>query len=138
MKLAVSVGIAAGAAFFLHAMLPNSHTWPLIWPIAGGVLVQILASRRHKWSGFGDGLRLAGTTGIVAGAFFFIATVGALYTLGADQMAVVAQALGGSGPIPLTAVTVKAVGVAAVAGILLVILGGGLAFPIARHVARAK
>jgi hypothetical protein len=133
MKLAIPVGVTAGAAFFLHAMLPNSHAWPLIWPLIGGVAVDFLAGRRRELTGFGDGLRLAGATGLVAGAFFFVATASTLYALGTEQFASLTRVLGGQGPITFTALTVKAVAVAAVASVLLVTVAGSVAFPLARH-----
>jgi hypothetical protein len=133
MKLAILVGVAAGAAFFFHAMLPNSHAWPLIWPLAGGVAVQILAGRQHEASGFSNGFRLAGATGLVTGAIFFIATLASLYALGSPQLAPLAQALGAAGPVPFTSLTVKAVAFTAVVGAVLVAVAGSLAFPVARR-----
>lgn len=133
MKLATTVGMATGVAFFFHAMLPNSHAWPLIWPLLGGVAVEVIAGRRHELAGFWDGLRLAGVTGLVTGAIFFALTVAALYALGMDQFASLARTLGAMGPVPFTALIVKAVALTAVTGVFLVAIAGGLAFPLARR-----
>ena len=132
MKLAVSIGLAAGTAFFLHAMIPGSHAWPLVWPVAGGAAGGIHAPGRADVRGIGEGLRLAGTTGLVAGLLFLVATVAALAALGSPSLASLASALGADGPVVVSGPAIRGLAITGSAAVLLAALAGGLAFPLAR------
>jgi hypothetical protein len=66
------IGAAAGAAFFAHAMVQNSHAWPLIWALLGGFLAVFLA--RRDVPSFAAAAKTGALTGLVAGIVFFAAT----------------------------------------------------------------
>lgn len=73
----VRVGACVGALFLFHASIPNSQSWPWIWPVIGGVLVSI-AHRAHI--GHSDRrIVLAGLkAGLVCGALFLAGGMGVL------------------------------------------------------------
>lgn len=116
----MTAGLVAGLLFFAHAMISNSHAWPLIWPIAGGAAAVWFAARAHRLHGFWSGLRAGAGAGLVAGGFFFAATVIALRVLNLRE-------LGSEALIGLA--------IAAAIGGALAVVAGALAFPFARRAA---
>lgn len=73
----VAVGACVGALFLFHASIPNSQSWPWIWPVIGGVLVSI-AHRAHIGHSHGR-IVLAGLkAGLVCGALFLVGGMGVL------------------------------------------------------------
>lgn len=118
---AVTVGLVAGLLFFAHAMINNSHAWPLVWPLAGGAAAVWFAARRRRLHGFWSGLGAGAGAGTVAGVLFVVATAIALQALG--LRAVDAKVLSG-------------LAVAAAIGLALAVVAGALAFPFARAGAR--
>lgn len=116
----VAVGIVSGLLFFAHAMINDSHAWPLIWPLAGGVAAVWLAARRHRLNGFWSGLRASAGAGALAAVLFSIASAVAMTALdlippGRAQ----AAALG--------------IAIAAVSGFAAATIAGALAYPLARR-----
>lgn len=78
-------GIAAGLAIFAHAMVQNSHGWPLVWAFAAG-LVTIALSRGEE-GGAGAALRAGAMAGAIAAAVAVAATLIALLVLNFPQEA---------------------------------------------------
>ena len=122
---AVITGIVAGLLFFAHAMINNSHAWPLVWPVAGGAAAVWFAAHRHRLRGFWSGLRAAAGAGALSAALFFAATAAALAALGLLPPERIEPAL-------------SALAVAAALGFALATVAGGLAYPFARAGERAR
>ena len=40
------ISLLAGLVFAIHALFYNAHSWPLVWPLAGGILA-VTMGRRH-------------------------------------------------------------------------------------------
>jgi hypothetical protein len=74
-------GVVGGLLFFAHAMLNNSHTWPLVWPFLAGAPA-VWTERSHASASYGADIARAVTVGIVAGSIFILATAVALAQLG--------------------------------------------------------
>jgi hypothetical protein len=73
----VLLGSLVGTAFFVHAAIPGSHAWPLIWPVLGGAAA---ASMLREGTG-SPSTRSAGKgakVGAVAATVFVIGGVGLL------------------------------------------------------------
>jgi len=119
---ATLAGVAAGLLFYLNALLPNSHAWPLLWPALGGAVAVVLAARRAD-AGHGA-LATGARAGLVAAGVFLLATVPTLYVLTFPQLRSVAEMLGGSGPLVITGSLIVALAVAAALGIPGAALGG--------------
>ncbi len=111
----LSFGVAGGLLFFAHAMINNSHAWPLIWPFLAGSLA-VWTAKSGADPSYATDIGKAAIVGMVAGAIFLGATYVALMQLG------LAAKLG-------------LAGLAFAAGIVFVgsILGGALAHPLARR-----
>ncbi len=109
-------GITGGLLFFAHAMINNSHAWPLIWPFLAGALAVWTAKRGDHPSYVSD-LGRAAIVGLIAGAVFVGVTFFTLMQLG-------------------MAAKIGLAGLAFAAGIGFVgsILGGALVHPLARQV----
>jgi hypothetical protein len=79
---ALAAGLVAGLLFFGHAMINNSHAWPLVWPLVGGAAAVWFAARSGRLHGFWSGLRAGAGAGALSAVLFFAATVAALAALG--------------------------------------------------------
>lgn len=57
-------GIVLGALFLGNASIDYSRAWPMVWPLLGGALAVVLASRRHAvpWR---EGIGLGAKAGLV-------------------------------------------------------------------------
>jgi hypothetical protein len=123
-------GVASGVLFYLNALIPYSHAWPLVWPVAGGAAAVVLAARRHgeRQGALGTGAR----AGAVAVAVFFVATVPTLFLLSRPGMARVGPLLGGNGPLVMTGSMLLALAAAGAFGIPVGALGALAAHPFAR------
>lgn len=69
-------GIAAGALFLLHACIPDSRSWPWIWPVAAGALAILGRAKspqatENAWTGVRKGIR----TGVPCALLFFIGSL---------------------------------------------------------------
>lgn len=128
----LSVGIATGIAFFLHAMVPNSNAWPLLWPAAAGVIGMLLASRSGSESGFWGHVGIGLKSGAVAGAVFFVATAVSLLLLSSPGLTPAARQLGAEGPINVSVAVLMGLALAAALGMALSALSAGAAYPLLR------
>jgi hypothetical protein len=108
-------GFGGGLLFFAHAMINNSHAWPLIWPFLAGVLA-VWTSRTSSHATYGADIGRAAGVGLIAGMVFILATAVALSQLGVN---------GSNGLIGLA--------FAAAIGVLGSIIGGALVHPLARQ-----
>lgn len=106
---AAAVGVVAGLIFFGHAMINNSHAWPLIWPTLAGA-VAVLLAQRGRMHGYGADLKASGIAGVSAGIVFVGATAITLSGLGLLRSEsfvglVVAAVLGLAGALVLGGLT---------------------------------
>ncbi|CAA9524310.1 MAG: hypothetical protein AVDCRST_MAG23-306 [uncultured Sphingosinicella sp.] len=127
-----AIGMGAGLLFFAHAMIPNSHAWPMIWPLSAGVFAVLTNGSRNAAHPFRSSVGAAVKAGAIAGVLFVLATVAALLALGLPGMASVLSALGAEGPVVFKASIVAALSFAALLGVLLAALAGALTYPLAR------
>ena len=116
------IGFVGGVLFLLHALLPASYLFPLVWPLFSGSLAAVVHARHRESNGWRWRLWLALKAGAVAGVTFFVLGIGFLYlegrlpwletlrasSLGArwspDKALVVNSAIMAIGAIPLAAV----------------------------------
>lgn len=114
-KRSLLLGLGGGLLFFSHAVINNSHAWPLLWPfLAGGVAVW--SSRTDGYASYGADIARATVVGLVAGAVFILTTALALSQLGQS---------GGIGLVGLA--------FGAAIGLVGAMLGGALVHPLARR-----
>lgn len=128
---ALGIGILSGLAFFAHAMVNNSHAWPLIWPLIGGAAA-VARSERAGAHSFAAKTWLAARTGLVAGGLFFVATLAALTALSHAAGSRAAGTWGLDGPVSLTPALVTGVAVAALLGVLLASIAGAATSPMVK------
>jgi hypothetical protein len=131
LSTAMKVGIVAGIGFYLHAMIPNSNAWPMLWPAGAGMFGVLLTARKGAGLGFWRSLGVGLKTGAVAGAVFFAATAVSLWLLSSSGLTPLARQLGAEGPINVGAAVVG-LAVAALIGLAVAALSAGAAYPIAR------
>ena len=118
---ALLAGVIAGLVFFAHAMINDSHAWPMIWPLVAGSGAILLAARKHRLQGFGSGLWIATKAGAIAGALFFATTVAALAAMSSFNPA-----------IAVTGNVVMMLGAVGLSAVVLALLAGAVTFPVAR------
>lgn len=133
----VVAGLLAGVWFYLHALVPHSHAWPLLWPLLGGALAVVLAVRYKEGQvSLGQGLKLAAKAGVAAGLLFFGATLPTLYVLAQPAFEHAARVLGAVDvPVQVNMAVATGLAVAALLGTAAAVLGGLLALPVARRLA---
>jgi hypothetical protein len=124
----LAIGAAAGVLFFAHGMINNSHAWPLVWPLLGGVAAVVAARRRGgsgPWRAIGQGA----FAGVLAGGVFLAFTSVALFTL---------YSTGAGGDLgwrvsAFKVETLVALAVVAAIGVLAALAGGMAAAPLVRR-----
>ena len=129
---AVAAGLVAGLLFFLHALIPNSHAWPMLWPLLGGVGAVVLTARRHRLDGFWNGVGSSLKAGALAGLVFLVATAVALFVLSFPQLEAAARALGSDGPVVISGAVLLSLAAVAALGAALAAFAGALTFPFVR------
>jgi hypothetical protein len=132
LSTALKVGVVAGIGFYIHAMIPNSNAWPMLWPAAAGMLGVVLTARSGQGVGFWRSIGVGLKTGAVAGSVFFAATAVSLWLLSSSGLTPLARQLGAEGPINLGAAVVG-LAFAAILGFALAGLSAGAAYPLAKH-----
>ena len=110
----IVVGLIAGSIFLAHACIPNSRSWPWIWPLAAGIVTaQILsngtlatATRRAK-----AGLKAGVACGVVflAGAAVILYLSASLHDEPSMDSRAGLIAYGSFGAVILTALSAAAV-----------------------------
>ena len=128
----LKVGLFMGVGFYLHAMIPNSNAWPMLWPAAAGAVGVLLALRSGRRFGFWASIGVGLKTGAVAGLVFALATAFSLWLLSSPSLSPLARQLGAVGPISLSSAVLASLAVAAIAGMALAGLGAGATYPIAK------
>lgn len=130
----ITTGLFAGLFFFLHALIPNSHAWPMLWPLLGGVITVILAARRHRLKSFWGSIRRSIKAGSLAGIIFLAFTLATLSLLGLPQLESVARALGAESTNMVTGSVILSLAAVAALGALLAAIAGALTFPVIRSI----
>ena len=120
---ATVAGVVAGLLFFGHAMIDNSHAWPLVWPFLGGVAAVVLAARHDRLRGFWSGLRAGAGSGALSAALFVSATI---LVLRAFNLI----------PPERSDAALQLLALAGAIGFSLATVGGALSYPFARRVVR--
>ncbi len=133
----VLAGLLAGVLFYLHALIPYSHAWPLLWPLLGGALAVYLAARRREGPlSVGQGLKLGAEAGGIAGLLFFLASLPTLYVLAQPAFERAARILGATdAPVQVNAAVAVGLAFAALLGLAAALLGSLLALPVAKRLA---
>ena len=127
-------GVIAGLLFSLHALIPNSHSWPLLWPFLGGAVAVHLATRQHHTGrGVTHGFALGLRAGVIAAIVFLVATIPTVYLLAQSYAEPLTRRLGGDGPLVLNGAMFLALVVVAALGVALSAIGGGFAYALDRQ-----
>ncbi|WP_296719893.1 hypothetical protein [Erythrobacter sp.] len=128
----VTIGLLSGLLFFVHAMFPFSHAWPLMWLLLGGIAAVYLGTRRRRVQSFAKGVLITAKAGAVAGALFLAATVAALLLLSEPSFDTVAISLGANGQIAVNTPVILSLSFAALIGVIVAVTAGALAYPLVR------
>ena len=128
---AAMIGALGGLLFFAHAMIPNSHAWPLLWPAMA--VVAAAARSGAMQAGLMRWVARAAGAGLIAGALFLVATAAALNLLGMPGFGGMARALGANGPVLFNGAVLLSLAVAALIGVIAAALAGAAAYPVARR-----
>ena len=106
----IAIGAIAGSVFLAHAFVPNSRSWPWMWPLAAGFVTAQTVS--HGQSGTATGKAKAGLKAGVACGAVFLAGAAAIPWLSADPSMPIRAGLvayGSFGAVMLTALSTAAV-----------------------------
>lgn len=75
---ATACGLATGVAFFLHASVPGSRSFPFIWPLLGGIVASVLVHRRGEHVSFAHALSVGARVGGIAAVVAIVLIVPAV------------------------------------------------------------
>ena len=127
---ALRAGLAGGSLLYLHGLFPDTHAYPLVWPLLAGAVALWLATgepaRRPRWRG----LATASVAGVLAGVLAFVAFSVTLLALRQPVLASTARALGASGPLPSPQTVIPALALVVAMAIPAALLGGLLTLPL--------
>lgn len=124
------VGLVAGFLFLGHALINNSHAWPMIWPILAGSAAVAIAARRERLGRFASGIGIAAKTGAVASLLFLVGSVAAVALIDGSETA--ARLWGVEGQSLFRPAAIVAIGFVALAGVVLAAVAGAFTFPVVR------
>jgi hypothetical protein len=127
---AVRTGIAGGILFSLHALIPNSRSFPLIWPALTGAVAFWIATRDAAPHRFRRGMLAALIAGAVAGVIGFLAATVTVLAMGRAVFHPIAQTMGPAGP-PLAFFSAElAFGVLSIIAVVVALVGGAVMIPV--------
>jgi hypothetical protein len=127
---AVRTGIAGGILFSLHALIPDSRSFPLIWPALTGAVAFWIATRDAAPRPFRRGMLAALIAGAVAGVIGFLGATLTVLALGRAVFTPIAQTMGPAGP-PLAFLSAElAFVVLSVIAVVVALIGGAVMIPV--------
>jgi hypothetical protein len=127
---AVRTGIAGGILFSLHALIPNSRSFPLIWPALTGAVAFWIATRDTIPHRFRRGMLAALIAGAVGGAIGFLAATVTVLAMGRSVFNPIAQTMGPAGP-PLAFLSAElAFVLLSIIAVVVALIGGAVMIPV--------
>lgn len=120
-----TAGIVTGILFIAIAMIPNSHSYPMIVPFLGGALAAYLAGRTSS-VGIGDGAKLGAKAGAIAGLVFVLIGAPLIYLLFGSVIKDQLLTAGINFPLDGFLALLLGLLIVAVIGFVLAIIGGVL------------
>ena len=129
---ATTAGILTGILFIAIALIPNSHSYPLIVPFLGGVLAAYLAGRTSSVS-IGDGAKLGAKAGAIGGLIFVLIGGLLIYLLVGPIIRDQLRAAGINLPLDGFLALLLGLLIVAVLGFVLAIIGGVIAALVLRR-----
>jgi hypothetical protein len=127
---AVRTGIAGGVLFFLHALVPNSQAYPLVWPALAGAVAFWIATSDAAPRRFRRGVLAALVAGIVVGLVGFVGSTVTVLVLSRPVLNPVAQALGAPGASLATLAAELGLAIVAVVAVGAALVGGAAMIPV--------
>lgn len=128
-SVVLKIGIVAGFLFFLHALIPNSHAWPLIWPFLGGIVLMVYLKDRVNLQNYWQAAKPLLKVGLISAGIFFVFTLLVLFLLNIPGMEGVSEYLGADGPVTVNSSVVVGLLIASGLGIVLSVVSGSIAYP---------
>lgn len=123
------IGILAGFLFFLHALIPNSHAWPLIWPFLAGIFLMVYLKNKINLENYLQAAKPLLKVGLISAGIFFVFTLLVLLLLNIPVMEGVSEFLSAEGPVVINSSVVVGLLIAAGLGIVLSMLSGSVLYP---------
>ena len=130
-KVGIQVGIVGGLLFFFHALIPNSRSYPFIWPVLAGATAFWLAAPGPSTGRIRRGMLAALVAGAVVGIVGFVGSTITLLVL-RRQLNAVADALGPSGPALAASAAELGFLIVAVLSVVATLIGGAVMIPFRR------
>lgn len=128
-SIVTKVGLIAGFLFFIHALIPNSNAWPLIWPIFAGIFLMFFLKNKRRLKNYLQAARSLLKVGVLSSGIFFVFTVLVLLLLNLPGMEGIANFLGAEGPVIMNSSAVLGLLLASGLGIILSMISGSIFYP---------
>jgi hypothetical protein len=129
-SVAVRTGIAGGVVFLLHALIPNSRSYPFIWPVLTGAAAFWIATKDDAPHRIPRGMLTALVAGLIVGLIGFVGSTLVVLALTLTALRPILESLGVGGPVLVTAAAVVAI--AAINGVAIgaTLIGGIVMIPV--------
>lgn len=132
LSIIFKVGLIAGIFFFIHALIPFSHAWPLIWPGFAGIFLIVFLKNKGNLKNFLHTIKSLFKTSLFVASIFFIFTLAVLYLLGFPEMDKVSYFLGAEGSIIINRSVIFSLLIASGLGIITLMISGSIFYPFLR------
>ena len=127
---AVRTGTAGGVVFLLHALIPNSRSYPFIWPALTGAAAFWIATKDAAPHRIPRGMLATLIAAIIVGLIGFVGSTLDVFALSLPAMRPVADRLGIPGPVSLTVAAVSALLVMSAIAFGAALIGGAVMIPV--------
>jgi uncharacterized membrane protein len=126
---AVRTGIVGGTVFFLHALIPNSGSYPFIWPVLTGAVGFWIATNDAAPGRIQRGIQATFVAALIVGLIAFVGSTITVLALSRPVLNPIARAYGAS-PSSVTSTAERAVGMVALVAVAITLLGGVVMIPV--------
>jgi hypothetical protein len=132
-RAALRTGIAGGVLFFVNASIPNSNSWPMVWPALTGAAAFWIATDGVSPHRFRHGMLAALAAGTLAGLIFIVGCNVTILTVGRAMLNSITPPPAAAGTMLITASVELGLGVVALLGVAVAVVGGAAMMLVPRH-----
>ena len=127
---AVRTGTVGGVVFLLHALIPNSRSYPFIWPVLTGAATFWIATTDAAPHRVPRGMLATLIAAVIVGLIGFVGSTLFVFALSLPVMRPIADSLGVGGKAFVAATVLAALGAIGAIAIVAALVGGAVMIPV--------
>jgi hypothetical protein len=129
-SIAVRIGLVGGVVFFLNALIPNSQSYPFIWPLLTGAVAFWVTTSDAAAHPIRRGMSATLISGIIVGLVGFVGATFTVLALSRPVFSPLTPALGAVGAMLATLAGELGVAVVAILAAAVTLVGGAAMIPV--------